>query len=230
MTVRVLLYWIAEFFCCCLTPDVCVVWVNCLLIAQKNADNASCWVVSLVFLLRYPKGRCLAGESHCGLSSYMVCCQSHLLQGWVTSQFSSSVAGLTPLNSAVCAAKQHLVHPALHSLSPSLLETGEMSCNWLHDITSRLAQGWGKGFCQHLREKQSWDLEFSCAFFRTLWCLRKFLRDFFSLKVDFALKVLIFCAHWDVLLRWGENKQRGFCHLEKEAVKAFLINFVFHRF
>lgn len=105
-----------------------------------------------------PSAGAWLGNPTVGCHLNVLCCQPHLLQGWVTSQLSSSIAGLTTLNSAVCAAKQHPAHPALHSRSPSLLEIGEMSCNWLHDIASRLEQGWGKGFCQHLREKQSLEI------------------------------------------------------------------------
>lgn len=98
-----------------------------------------------------------------------------------------------------------------------------------------LHQGWNKDevnvSASILGEKQivSRHCGFSCTFFRALWCIKKFLRFFFSFKLDFTAKIHILYANTGGLIRWGGNErrnwERGFCHLGKKSWRSFFGSF-----
>lgn len=116
-----------------------------------------------------------------------------------------------------------------------LVGNEKFPCRWQVTI---LHQGWNKdeaNVCQHLRGKQiALRLcEFSCVFFWTLWCIVKYLRNIFSLKLCFMWRIRILCAHAGVLIRWGENgwtNGEGFVVSEKKLEKLFWFISSSHRF
>lgn len=233
------MYWIAELFCSCLTPNVLGKLLVCCLPRRP-------WVMHCVFfscLLVFPIAIAWVWVPGWGTPLWAVILCALLPAPSYAGQVLSCPAGLLPL-----ALIQHhradraeLSHLCCKATPTSGLAQAEpfSAGNWRYFhvienvqccITAETKMRWMFLLC---RGKAN-SLETLWVFVCILWDSKMYYKvSERFLKLGFTWRIHIFCAHAGVLIRWGENEwsnREGFVILEKKLEKLFWFISSFHRF